>query len=396
MKKKSAIMIISLLLTCSFALSSCFPWTVQRSLTNEYIGKVAELVPSGERSDAPAENEQAEQTVDAGRNSDQALEHIVEQMSLLKHPITFSVKGTDPEEIDAIMLRAAFLLDLSDIGFTSTYWEEPEALSVTLTPEYTDAFAARMCHQNPYLKSILSDSAIELYEKAVSVVEELALDTSNDVEKALLIRNYLIDQVTYAPEDYQEQEQDDIHEARGALINRIAVCDGYSDSYQLLLAIAGIRSIPITGTADEGPHAWNLVLLQDEWYHVDVTWDDPVWESAEDEQQDEQQASYYYGYFLINDDWIKEDHVWEESLYPKATSLSLNPYSLSGRVVGSYEEFKHLMLDSIIKGEKKIEMYILSYRESEYTLNFLDLLPMGYTYEVPDEGRNGVFRLTVN
>ena len=296
-------------------------------------------------------------------------------MRLLKYPIVFSVKGTDPEEIDAMMMRAAYQLGMSDIGFNSTYWEESEALRVTMTPEYTDVFAARMLAENPDLRSKLSDSAIDLYEKAVSIINELALNEENDVEKALRIRNYLIDNVAYASKELQDNENDDIHEASGALINRIAVCDGYSDAYQLLLAIAGIRSIAISGTADEGPHAWNLVLLQDEWYHVDVTWDDPVWEGAK-AQQNKEQASYYYGYFLINDEWMKKDHTWEISLYPKATSLRLNPYYMSGRVVESYEQFKHLVMESMLKGEKEIELYILSFHESEYPLDFLDMLPI--------------------
>lgn len=392
---RKLIVIIFIMLCCCFLLSACFLWTEQPTVTKEYIDKIAELVPSEESSD-PSVQKDAKNQEDLAieqNSSDQVLQAIVEQMKQLENPVQFSIKGTYPEEIDTIMTRAAFLLDMPGIGFTSRCWQESQALTVSLIPEYTDGFAARMYSQNPELKGKLGAATIKLYEKTVSIIDELDLNTATDVEKALQIRNYLIDHVSYASNESEEQDHHEIHEAKGALLDRIAVCDGYSDAYQLLLAIAGIRSIPVTGKADGGPHAWNLVQLQGEWFHVDVTWDDPVREGTE-KKQDKEQTSYNYGYFLINDDWIKKDHKWDTGLYPKATSLRLNPYFISGRVAGSYEEFKHLVMESILKGEKEIELYILSYHKSEYLLDFLDMIPRSFSYEVPNEGKNGVFRLT--
>ena len=36
----------------------------------------------------------------------------------------------------------------------------------------------------------------------------------------------------------------------------------------------GIQSIPVT--SNRMNHAWNMVLLDGQWYHIDVTWDDAV------------------------------------------------------------------------------------------------------------------------
>ncbi len=58
------------------------------------------------------------------------------------------------------------------------------------------------------------------------------------------------------------------------LVNGITVCAGYAAAYQDLLNRVGIPCITVHSEAMN--HAWNLVCIDDQWYHVDVTWDDPT------------------------------------------------------------------------------------------------------------------------
>lgn len=63
--------------------------------------------------------------------------------------------------------------------------------------------------------------------------------------------------------------------AYGALANGKAVCQGYSLAYKLLLRRAGVPAVYVT--SDSMQHAWNMVQMENNgWYHVDVTWDDPI------------------------------------------------------------------------------------------------------------------------
>ena len=62
----------------------------------------------------------------------------------------------------------------------------------------------------------------------------------------------------------------------GALVNRTSVCSGYALAYQHLMEDAGIPCEYVTGMTTRGSHAWNIVQIGGEWYHVDVTWDDPT------------------------------------------------------------------------------------------------------------------------
>lgn len=63
--------------------------------------------------------------------------------------------------------------------------------------------------------------------------------------------------------------------AYGALANGEAVCQGYSLAYKLLLRRAGVPAVYVG--SDSMQHAWNMVQMENNgWYHVDVTWDDPI------------------------------------------------------------------------------------------------------------------------
>jgi len=63
--------------------------------------------------------------------------------------------------------------------------------------------------------------------------------------------------------------------AYGALANGKAVCQGYSLAYKLLLRRAGVPVVYVG--SDSMQHAWNMVQMENNgWYHVDVTWDDPI------------------------------------------------------------------------------------------------------------------------
>ncbi len=62
--------------------------------------------------------------------------------------------------------------------------------------------------------------------------------------------------------------------AYSALVRRKAVCEGYAMAYRLLLNAAGIVSDVAIDRSSH--HIWNYVRIRDRWYHVDVTWDDPV------------------------------------------------------------------------------------------------------------------------
>lgn len=100
-------------------------------------------------------------------------------------------------------------------------------------------------------------------------------DSISDVQKALLLHDRLALHCEY---DYQNFLNGSVPQASftlyGALVKRIAVCQGYAEAYLYLLSRVGIESHLCE--SDALGHAWNIVTVNGKNYHVDVTWDDPT------------------------------------------------------------------------------------------------------------------------
>ena len=104
----------------------------------------------------------------------------------------------------------------------------------------------------------------------------------SDFEKEIQIIKYLVATTSYdEDEEFNDSpEITDSYKAYGALINHKATCSGYAKAFDLLAKNCNLSSIVVTGTAKnskgiEAPHAWNQIYLDNEWYNVDVTWEDP-------------------------------------------------------------------------------------------------------------------------
>ncbi|MCR5684940.1 MAG: hypothetical protein K6G81_05890 [Lachnospiraceae bacterium] len=89
-----------------------------------------------------------------------------------------------------------------------------------------------------------------------------------------------------SPEEYEKAVHDSLTEmneyslaapynqsAYSALAGGSTVCAGYSRAFQYVMQLAGIPCYYCSGYAGES-HAWNIICLDDEFYNVDVTWDD--------------------------------------------------------------------------------------------------------------------------
>ncbi len=112
----------------------------------------------------------------------------------------------------------------------------------------------------------------EEVEDAIDRIVSKASKAESDFEKETIIHDMLCKTVTYDSE--LGSEVGAIYSIYGALINGHAVCEGYARAFKLLCQSAGLECILVTGDSKGVGHLWNMVKLEDEWYHVDVTWDD--------------------------------------------------------------------------------------------------------------------------
>lgn len=108
---------------------------------------------------------------------------------------------------------------------------------------------------------------------ATTLIDHLALTGKTDYEKLTAIYSWICSHVTYDSENLNDSDYTLKYSAYAALIHKTAVCQGYAVLLYRLALMAGIDARVVTGTANGGGHAWNIVKLDGKWYHVDATWD---------------------------------------------------------------------------------------------------------------------------
>lgn len=166
----------------------------------------------------------------------------------------------------------------------------------------------------------VSDEDRLAYSTRVNEIIAL-LDTGmSDEEKALFLHDYLAQHCAYAYREYLDGTLDPqmhVYDAFGALVKGKAVCQGYAEAYNALLRKAEISSSMCT--SDSMKHAWNVVMIDGDWYHVDVTWDDPTW-NAEGRSK--------HNYFLLSDSEIgnRGHSDWNDNVECTSTKYDSEDY----------------------------------------------------------------------
>ncbi len=114
---------------------------------------------------------------------------------------------------------------------------------------------------------------------AKAITDDIITEEMTKAEKARAIHDYLVLNCKYDIENYQKGTIPwESYLAYGALCKKTAVCQGYTNAFNLLCKFAGLQAITVSGyspESDEG-HAWNMLLIDGKVYSVDVTHDDPV------------------------------------------------------------------------------------------------------------------------
>lgn len=118
------------------------------------------------------------------------------------------------------------------------------------------------------------------FEQAVNQVLSQVDFQQHPAKMALQLHDSLLARIQYDTESATTGVRSDVSgSAYAALVLGQAVCEGYTQAYSYLLARCGIPSVKLR--SDELNHAWNMIYLDngneldnDDWYEVDVTWDD--------------------------------------------------------------------------------------------------------------------------
>ena len=91
------------------------------------------------------------------------------------------------------------------------------------------------------------------------------------------VHDYIVDNTNYD----STISNPDIYNIYGTLIRKSSVCEGYAKSFKYIMDALNIPCVMVIGEAtnssgESESHAWNYVQINNIWYAIDCTWDDPV------------------------------------------------------------------------------------------------------------------------
>ena len=192
-----------------------------------------------------------------------------------------------------------------------TYMGKVLDLSTRLVPFSLDASMTYYANVNPttffvtFRNRDYNDLNPQVQAKANEIAAHAAIYTT-DYEKLRYINNYLVDNCEYVPEAVSNPDKyAKAFTTYGCLIEGKAVCEGYTNSVQLLCELLGIPCLKVTGAAYGGDHIWNAVYLDDKWWMLDVTFNDPMGTAG---------AKDRWSYFLLDMDTFaaKGTHQYDQ------------------------------------------------------------------------------------
>lgn len=114
------------------------------------------------------------------------------------------------------------------------------------------------------------EEMIATYDEKVAQIVALADPSWSDIEKALFINDYLCKNCAYD----ETLKRTNAHNSYGAIVENLAVCQGYSIAFIELANRLGLSCEVVT--SDSINHAWNAVKIGTDYYYVDATWNDPT------------------------------------------------------------------------------------------------------------------------
>lgn len=208
---------------------------------------------------------------------------------------------------------------LSDVEKISTDYETISNINNFVHPynSYNKLYIATntLGKINIKVEKLYSEQEIEeINTKIEEIKKNIITDKMNTRDKIKAFHDYVINNTVY-DEERSEQLKNNVmvengnqsHKANTVLNSHIALCSGYTDLMAIFLTSIKVPNYKIAN--DE--HTWNAVYLDNNWYHLDLTWDDPVTSTGED--------LLIYDFFLITTKQLEKintnQHIYNKAVY---------------------------------------------------------------------------------
>ncbi|WP_342438857.1 DUF5050 domain-containing protein [Paenibacillus sp. FSL L8-0436] len=162
---------------------------------------------------------------------------------------------------------------------------------------FSGAYVSNLPEKDPKIE-------YEAQQTAKAVIEQTLLPGMTTRDKVKALHDYVVLNTAYDYDNYLNGTiPEESYSEYGVLVLHTGVCQGYALTMKMLLDLADVENYYIAGTNNEGDgHAWNIVVVDGVYYHLDATWDDPVPNIP---------GYTRYTYFLIPDEQMALSHKWD-------------------------------------------------------------------------------------
>lgn len=148
--------------------------------------------------------------------------------------------------------------------------------------------------------------------KINEVISKEVKNTSDKREIIKIIHDYIINSTKYDSDKSDKNiENYSSNIAYGPLIQGYGLCGGYTDAMAIFL---NYYDIPNYKVISEN-HIWNAVYINNKWYHLDLTWDDPVMKDGSNTLE--------YTFFLITtkelEEYATNQHVFNKTVFSEVS-----------------------------------------------------------------------------
>lgn len=227
---------------------------------------------------------------------------------------------------------------------------------ITYTFTYTDNYMLEAVYENPALADKLNEEQTNVMRFLREKTAQLVNDNMSQYDKEKAIHDFIVANYRY---DIEGLEANTLtlrsHSVTGLVSDGKGVCEAYANMFMLMCRMAGLDCTVATGKLNNVDHAWNVICINGEYYHVDVTNDDPAPDVP---------GRLRYNYFNLDDKEITKTHIIDKDKVKPCNGTMYNYFVYNGLVVENYQQLEELMNREIAAGKTEI-----AFRTNNFVLN---------------------------
>lgn len=255
-----------------------------------------------------------------------------------------------------------FKIDKSKVNDFCNYvsYKNTECFYVDFSNEYyystETGYIATIYFDYLFDKSEIEKEVATFNEECEKILARVPENVSVE-EKLLILHDYLAAYTRYDKRVYYEEkyEEGNIRTSYGCIVEQVAVCEGISEAFMCLCKLLDIEAYAVTSTSMH--HEWNMVKIGENYYHIDITQDAPVYYLGKYGYH-QAHGDITHKFFLKSDEQIKKGELgqnahydWIAPYYATDSKTYANAFwnEASGKVNYKYGKYYYIKEDKLVE-----------------------------------------------